>query len=267
MLRSQFQKDGLRLTYAENGSGLPFLFQHGLGANLQQSFDLLGDLPGVRLIAMDARAHGDSDVGPEEDIGFDTFAGDLLQLFKILELSQAVVGGLSMGAGISLNFALHNPEMVKALVLVRPAWVDEPMEARPYYFAVAHAIREHGVERGRKEFCRSQMFLELEQTYPDMAKSLVGQFESARAKDGVARLERMPADVPDDNLASWSRIHCPTLVLAHKDDPVHPLGCARAIAAAIPGSKFVEIVPKGEDRQRHESQIRSAVEEFLKSFE
>ncbi|HEX6545475.1 MAG TPA: alpha/beta hydrolase, partial [Bryobacteraceae bacterium] len=138
-----FTRDGVRLAYAESGTGRPFIFQHGLGADSRQTFDLLLELPGTRLVAMDARAHGTSDVGPEEDIGFDTFGGDLRGLFDALEISEAVIGGLSMGAGISLNFALKFPEMVSALILVRPAWVDEPMEARGLYFAVAKAVRQY----------------------------------------------------------------------------------------------------------------------------
>jgi pimeloyl-ACP methyl ester carboxylesterase len=267
MTLSQFQHDGLGFAYAESGTGIPFIFQHGLGANLHQTFDLLGDLPGIRLIAMDARAHGASAVGAEQDLSFDTFGRDLLALFGILRLSQAIVGGLSMGAGSSLNFTLRNPKMVRALLLVRPAWVDKPMDARELYFAVAQAIRAHGAERGREHFRRSSLFLQMESRFPDTAKSLLGQFDSARAEDGVARLERLPADVPDRNRANWSNLRCPTLVLAHKDDPVHPLACGQEIAEAIPSSQFLEIVPKSEDRERHEAQIRSCVAEFLKNLD
>jgi pimeloyl-ACP methyl ester carboxylesterase len=266
MTRSQFQNDGLSLAFAEHGTGLPFVFQHGLGANAEQTFDLFAMLQGVRLIAMDARAHGESDVGIEQDLGFDAFGRDLRALFDSLHLSHAVTGGLSMGAGIALNFALRNPERVRALILLRPAWTDEPMEARNYYFAVARTIRQYGARAGRERFSQSSLYRELEGRFPDTAKSVLSQFDSPRAEDGVARLERMPADLPDRNRGSWVAIKCPTIVLAHKDDPVHPLACGQVIAGGIPNARFVEIVPKGEDRELHESQIRSAVGEFLNSL-
>lgn len=265
MKRSEFTRSDVRLAYVENGTGRPFIFQHGLGADSRQTFDLLGEFPGTRLLAMDARAHGASDVGPEEDIGFDIFGQDLHGLFEAAGISQAIVGGLSMGAGISLNFALKCPEMVSALILVRPAWVDAPMEARELYFAVARAIRRNGAARGREAFLASEVYRQIAALFPDTAKSLLGQFDSARAEDGVARLERMPADAPDHNRRQWSALRMPVLVLAHDDDPVHPLACGRAIADAIPQAKFVEITPRSVDRERHEAEIRKEVAEFLSS--
>lgn len=267
MKPSTFTRDGVRLAYAESGAGRPFIFQHGLGADSRQTFDLLGGLPDRRLIAMDARAHGSSEVGLEQKIGFDTFGCDLRGLFDALGISKAVVGGLSMGAGISLNFALKHPEMVSALILVRPAWVDEPMEARELYFAVAKAIRQYGPARGRDAFLASEVYRQVSMQFPDTAKSLLGQFDSARAKDGVVRLERMPADAPDHDRNRWSTLKIPVLVLAHQDDPVHPLTCGRAIAGAISQAKFVEITPKSVDRERHEAEIRKEVAEFLESAE
>ena len=261
-----FARDGVRLAYAEDGAGRPFIFQHGLGADSGQTFDLLGKFPGTRLLAMDARAHGTSDVGPEPDIGFETFGQDLYGLLEAAGISKAVVGGLSMGAGISLNFALKYPDMVSALILVRPAWVDEPMEARELYFAVARTIRQYGAARGREAFLASEVYREIAAQFPDTAKSLLGQFDSARAEDGVARLERMPADAPDHDRSRWSALTMPVLVLAHDDDPVHPLAGGRAIASAIPSTKFVEITPKSVDRERHEAEIRKEVTEFLSSI-
>jgi pimeloyl-ACP methyl ester carboxylesterase len=170
-----------------------------------------------------------------------------------------------MGAGIALNFALKHPEIVSALLLVRPAWVDEPMDARELYFAVAKAIRQHGAARGRDTLLASEVYRQVSARFHDTAKSLLGQFDSARAEDGVVRLERMPADAPDHDRRRWSALSVPTLVLAHKDDPVHPLACGRAIADAIPHARFIEITPKSVDRERHEAEIRKEVAAFLKA--
>jgi pimeloyl-ACP methyl ester carboxylesterase len=266
MKLSTFQNDGLQLSFAEHADGTPFLFQHGLGADVQQTFDLLGSLPGLRLIAMDARAHGASPVGEEALLSFSTFADDLRALLESLRLSRIVLGGLSMGAGISLSFALRYPEFVRGLVFVRPAWSDGPMQAGALYFEVAKAIRDHGAKRGREFFSRSETYISLSRQFPDTAQSLLNQFESSRAEDGVARLERLPADAPSRDRSTWKHIEAPTLVLAHGDDPVHPLACGQEIAAAIPGSRFTEITPKGTNREQHEAEIRSAVSNFVESL-
>ncbi|MFZ0591533.1 MAG: alpha/beta hydrolase [Bryobacteraceae bacterium] len=263
MKRSTFRRDELQLAYAESGYGTPFLFQQGLGADLQQTFDLLGSIPGVRLIAMDTRAHGASPVGDEEHLSFSSFAGDLLALLEHLQLSQVILGGLSMGAGIALNFALSHPQFVRALVLTRPAWSDGPMQAAAFYFEVARAIRDYGAKSGREQFARSETYSSLSRQFPDTARSLLSQFDSSRADDGVARLERVPADAPSRDRSTWKNIEKPALVLAHADDPVHPLACGVEIAKAIPGAQFIEITPKGANRERHEAETRAAVTRFI----
>src|SRR6266513_1484379 len=122
-----FLHDGIQFQYRSEGAGVPFIFQHGLGADLTQPFSLIDLPPGFRLLAFDARAHGQTHpLGDPSKIGFQTFAGDLLALMDDLKLERAIVGGISMGAGIALNFALGFPERLLGLVLSRPAWLDAP---------------------------------------------------------------------------------------------------------------------------------------------
>jgi pimeloyl-ACP methyl ester carboxylesterase len=140
------------------------------------------------------------------------------------------------------------------------------MQAGALYFEVARAIRDHGVQRGRELFSLSETYRSLSRQYPDTARSLLSQFDSSRAVDAVARLERLPADAPSRDRSAWKNIKVPTLVLAHGDDPVHPLACGQEIATAIPGSQFVEITPKGTNREIHEAEIRAAVSHFVEGL-
>ena len=55
-----FTHDGLRFHYRDEGQGLPFVFQHGLGGDLNQPFGLYRPAAGVRLIAFDMRGHGET---------------------------------------------------------------------------------------------------------------------------------------------------------------------------------------------------------------
>src|SRR6266511_714636 len=100
-----FDNNSIRLHYKECGNGLPFIFQHGLGADVNQPFGLFKPPVGIRLIALDARGHGQSETGPAEEISLSASADDLLDLLKYLELPGAVLGGISMGAAIALVFA------------------------------------------------------------------------------------------------------------------------------------------------------------------
>jgi pimeloyl-ACP methyl ester carboxylesterase len=250
--------------YDEAGAGTSFVFQHGLGGDVAQPLGLFVPPPGVRVLALDCRGHGATrPLGDPALLGFTTFAADVIALLDHLEVERAIVGGISMGAGVALRLALSYPERVLALALVRPAWLDAPMPENVERYAwIAALIRRHGAAGGLEHFRRTPAYTELERAAPDAAASLVGQFQSPRAEDSVDRLERIPRDVPSD-AAAWSSIAVPTLVLANRQDPIHPFGYGETLARAIPGAAFAEMTSKSVDRQQYVRDVRRELAAFL----
>src|SRR5687768_12609200 len=105
-----FERDGIRFHFRSTGEGVPFVYQHGLGADVDQPFNLFTPPEGVRLLGFDCRMHGaTAPPGDANDISLATFADDMLALLDFLEIEQAIVGGISMGAAVALNFALRFP--------------------------------------------------------------------------------------------------------------------------------------------------------------
>src|SRR5437773_1155586 len=120
-----FALDGLSFHYREAGEGTPFVFQHGLGGDVNQPFGLFSPPPGLRLLAFDCRAHGETrPLGDPVKLSLASFAEDLLIFLDHLGIERAVVGGISMGAAVALNFVLRFPGRSLGLVLSRPAWLD-----------------------------------------------------------------------------------------------------------------------------------------------
>src|SRR5580698_6561667 len=98
---ASFLNDGIDFHYETEGFGVPFFFEHGLGADVTQPFALFRPPGGVRLVGFDCRAHGrTSPVGLPEKISLAAFADDLLALMDHLHIDKAVVGGISMGAAV-----------------------------------------------------------------------------------------------------------------------------------------------------------------------
>ena len=185
----------LQFYFRQSGRGVPFFFQHGLGAEVSQPFGLFRPPPGARLIAMDCRGHGRSSLGPANSLRFRTFADDLRALMNYLGISRAIVGGISMGAGVALNFALRYPGNVLGLVLSRPAWLDKPNAFNVRMFSlIACLIKEHGPAAGLKRFRASSELAEIRSKYPDTAKSLESQFLRKRARETCPILEQIPND-------------------------------------------------------------------------
>ena len=69
------------------------------------------------------RGHGDSPLGPPDHVSISQFTDDLTGFITAKALGTCPVVGISMGAAIALRLAVLRPDLVRALVLARPAWV------------------------------------------------------------------------------------------------------------------------------------------------
>jgi pimeloyl-ACP methyl ester carboxylesterase len=260
-----FTHDDIRFHYHETGQGRAFVFQHGLGGDVNQPFGLFRPPEGVRLLAFDCRGHGETrPLGPIEHIGIAAFADDLVAFMDHLQLGKAVLGGISMGAAVALNAALRYPQRVSRLVLSRPAWLDQPNPPNLHvYEFIARLIHEQGPLQGLARFRCSEVYRSVLRESPDAANSLVGQFEHPRAEETVVKLERIPHDSPVSDLSMLQTIHVPTLVMANRQDPVHPFDYGIRLAQAIPGATLVELTPKSINKDQHAADVQAALSRFL----
>jgi pimeloyl-ACP methyl ester carboxylesterase len=274
---ARFHRDGIDFHYLDVGRGTPFVFQHGIGGDVRQPAGLYRPTSGIRLLCLDARAHGKTQpLGDPDALTFDVLGDDLVALLDHLDLDRAVVGGISMGAGVALNVAVRYPERVAGLVLSRPAWLDGPMPpenvarfavlARLLRAAGAASDRAHALSNALAEFEASDIYCALLDSSPDTALSLRGQLTNERAVDAVARLERLPADRPLADLGDAAAIQAPTVVLAHGHDPIHRFEFGATLARTIPGARLVELTPKSIAKERHTAEVQACLDAFLSPF-
>jgi pimeloyl-ACP methyl ester carboxylesterase len=262
-----FNHDSIEFHYRAAGTGLPFFFQHGLGGEVSQPFGLFTPPPGFQLLAFDARAHGKTHpVGNPAKIRFETFAEDLRALMDHLAIQRAIVGGISMGAGVALNFALRFPNRVLGLVLSRPAWLDAPNPWNVKMFSlITRLVGEHGARRGQELFKQTAEYADLLQKWPDVANTLALQFESPQVEETAFKLESLINDTPNTDRQQWDSIQVPTLVLANRQDPIHPFEYGEILAQAIPGAELKEITSKSVSIERHGADVQRWIQGFLQS--
>lgn len=263
-----FERDGLNFHYLDVGRGIPFFFQHGLGGDVNQPTGLFKPPPAFRLLSFDCRGHGETrPLGTMEKIGIAVFADDLLALMDSLNISRAVIGGISMGAAVALNFTLRFPDRVLGLILSRPAWLIGPMlRNAEIYSYIAQLIRQHGYILGLERFKESEYYIETLCESPAAADSLLGQFETLRATEAVVvRLERISSDAPLYDLQELAAIAVPTLVLANRQDPIHPYDYGEVLAREIPKAEFKELTSKSVNRERHGAEVQTFIETFLRN--
>jgi pimeloyl-ACP methyl ester carboxylesterase len=259
----RFRTSDATFNYIDEGTGIPLVFQHGLGGDVNQPRTFV--VPGVRLVSFDARGHGGTiaSLDPAR-LTFSSFADDLCSLLEHLTIHAAVIGGISMGAGVALNFALRFPDRTLGLILCRPAWLNErsPKNLQAYP-QIASLIEHEGVIKGRMLFEDYELFQQIRNESVDSAHSLLRQFERPGADQNFAVLDRMPKDVPNNDPADWKTIRVPTLILGNRQDPIHPIEYAQLFSSLIPSSTFHEVTSKSIDPAGHVNEVATAISLFL----
>jgi len=259
-----FASDGIRFVFEIRGDGESVVLLHGLGGNRAQALGLAPE--GVcQRVAIELRAHGDTTpVGRSDAFNFPTFAQDLTRFMDHIGIDTAVVGGVSLGAGVALRFALDHPNRVRGLVLVRPAWLHESLvESQPVWDEIVELLRSQGSVEGLRIFRTSRRYEQTRRISQYAAESLCHQFTDRDAVDRLQRLVGMPRSTPYDDPSDLARVHVPALVVGTARDPQHPMEFAREWAEGLPEAQFVEVISKAVDPAAHNSQVQTAVGAFL----
>lgn len=226
--------NGININYEEHGSptGAAILLTHAYAATLQMwepQFEAWRD---YRVIAWDMRGHGGTDSPPSQDDYTEKLTvEDMAALLRHLGIKKAVVGGLSLGGYISLEFQLAHPEMVQALVLCNtgPGYRKDDARAGWNDFSIKYAMRFE--ERGLEGFGRG---IEIDKTREFQRSA------SGLAFAGRGILTQRDASVMDN----IERIDVPTLVVWGADDARYQSGIDY-LASKIPGARKVVIEDAG----------------------
>jgi pimeloyl-ACP methyl ester carboxylesterase len=261
---SYFEHDGIRFRYELSGEGPAIVFTHGLGGDLNLPKDLLGKVDGYRLLLWDVRAHGETEpLGPAEKLNFTTLAGDLRALLDHVGIDRAIIGGISMGSGISTAYSIRWPERVRALVLVRPAWVDQGSPANLDWFPkVSQLLEAAGPEATLETFQSLPEFEPFRNLPIDSNDGFYSQLIKPKAYERRARLIHIPSSCPISSWKDAEVLTMPSLVVKNEQDPTHPCEFADDWARRLTDAQLVLIPPKRE-MEAHRAAFQKAFHRFL----
>ena len=112
--------NGIEINYEVHGEGTPLVLTHGYSGSLGMWQDQVQAFSSMyRFVIYDTRGHGKTTAPADMEqysLARD-YVADKLALMDHLGIEQASVGGLSMGGMIAQEFALQQPDRVKALLL------------------------------------------------------------------------------------------------------------------------------------------------------
>ena len=178
-------------------------------------------------------------------------AADAVALLDALGIARAHIMGASMGGMIAQLVAVDHPARVLSLTSIMSTTGD-PALPRPTDAAMA-VLSARPATHDREAIIAQSLRAERaiaspaypaseEKRYRDAARD----FDRMFYPQGFAR--HMAAIVADgDRTDRLRKIVAPTLVIHGVDDPLVPVAGGRAVAAAIPGARLVEIPGMGHD--------------------
>ena len=169
-----------------------------------------------------------------------------------------------MGAAISLRIAVRRPELVRALILARPAWVTESAPANMRPNAEVGELLAAAPESARARFEQGATARQLATEAPDNLASLLGFFERQPQVVTAELLQRISADGPGVRPDEVRAVTAPALVIGHEADAIHPLSHARSLAALLPQAELVEITPKSVNRETYINDMHAAIQRFIR---
>ena len=114
-------RSGLSLSYKTRGQGRTIVLMHPVGVCSDFWDPVIQELEGeFRLIAPDARGHGESDV-PSKSFGLDDLADDIAELIRAVGQSPTLAVGCSMGGMMAQALVARVPELLRGAVIANTA--------------------------------------------------------------------------------------------------------------------------------------------------
>ena len=242
-----YESQGLQLHYTDwgNDAAPPLILIHG-GRDHCRSWDSVARVlqPHFHVMAPDLRGHGDSDWAKGSSYSLSDYVYDLTRLVHSATLSQMAIVGHSMGGMIGLMYAGAYPDQVSRLAVLDGVTVLPGAPRTPIHERITEwvaqldkiAAQDNRVYRTIAE-AAERMSAHNKRLTPEQALHLASHGVKRNADGSYSwkfdeyQQARAPYRLsPDDHIALWSRIICPTLLLRGSESFLRDPESAGALA-------------------------------------
>lgn len=233
-----FEHRGCRHSYEVHGDGDDaVVYMHGLLMDREMNRALAGTLAdhGYRVVLPDFLGHGQSDKPRHASTyRMDAYATDMVALLDHLQVEQAVLGGVSLGADVSLQVAVAAPERVRGLIFEMPVLEWAVPAAALLFTPILLAM--HYVPGPAGWFGRQ--VARMPRTSNGSLNSLMATLSTP--PDVIkAVLHGILTGPVAPTVEQRRDIEAPALVIAHTRDVIHPFSDAENLSEALPNGRLV----------------------------
>jgi pimeloyl-ACP methyl ester carboxylesterase len=247
---SRFAKlePGLRVHYRDEGKqdGPVLVLIHGSNASLhtwEQWVGILGK--DYRIISLDLPGHGLTGNNPAGVYDSASYVRVVDRLLTKLNVDKAVIGGNSMGGGVSWAYALEHPEKVEALLLVDAS--GQPY-ARSGKTPLGFRLMRMPVIKEAARFIAPRSIFESSvktsmSVQSEIDDKLIDRYWELNRYPGnrnatMQRFSNSKSMVPGTK-ERLSTIKVPVLILWGAEDNLIPVTAAKWFAEAMPQAKLI----------------------------
>ncbi len=260
------KQEDFGLAYLDSCDRMTLLLIHGFpfhSGMWEVQIEDVGDV--ARIIAPDLRGFGRSDATPAPySVGM--FADDCASLLDHLGIEgPVIVGGLSMGGYVALEFYRRYPERVAGLVLAATRAGADSAEGKAGRDKMAELVRTQGTTAVAEAMLPKLLAPQTYEEQPDVVEFVQELMKGASVEGVVGALMAM-RNRPDST-SMLGDIDVPVLIIHGADDQLIPVSEAEAMYEAIPDAELVIVSDAGHlPNLENVDEFNDALIDFVESF-
>jgi 3-oxoadipate enol-lactonase len=255
--------DDIQMAYTDTGVGRPVVLIHGYPFNRSLWNEQVETLSNsYRVIVPDLRGFGETDASTGTAT-MNRMAEDVGQLLDHLRISQAVIGGLSMGGYVALAFYKQFPSRVRALVLADTRAQADTEEAKQTRAQQAEKALSEGMAGIADAMLPKLLTPETVSKRPEVVKRVRDMMLKTKPEGAAAALLGMAER--EDQTELLSRVTLPALILVGAEDAITPVADSEKMRDCIAGSRLVVLENAGHvSNLERTEQFNEALLKFLR---
>ena len=227
--------NNLNLSYDDVGEGnIPIIFLHGFPFDKSMWAKQLDFFATTnRVIAIDIRGFGKS-TDETTPLSIDLFSDDLMLFMNQLNISKAIICGLSMGGFIALNAQARFPDRFEAIILCDTQCIADTIEVKLNRYQTIDEIALNGTLNFneafiKKVFCKNS-FTNKQEIVTQLRSVVIANPEQIIINGLKALAER------SETCSTLPDINIPTLIICGREDEVTPLEQSEFLHTSIKAS-------------------------------
>ena len=259
---SKAKVNNIELAYDDVGSGPAIVLVHGYPFNRTMWDEQVAALrDNYRVIRLDLRGHGESE-SSEGPATMNLMAQDIASLLDQLDISRAVIGGLSMGGYVILAFCQLFPARVEKLLLADTRAQADTEEGKKVRAEQAQKILAEGMGGIADTMLPKLLAPETVSKRPEVVKRVRAMMLQTKPEGAAAALGGMA--IREDQTERLAQINVPTLILVGREDAITPVADSEKMHEAIGGSRLFVIENAGHvSNIEQPEQFNKALIDFL----